>query len=141
MSDVIIAPAALFGKGDRSRTDHPINDDPNLPLGDKTAVTKDTHDDRYLTTELKTPTIADAVVRNNSTYEQKFTLVNLSLVGKKSSEGPKHTFDQSVITNFNKKNSDRTTKKVADDALTENFNMVATPFVQAKSIFPEIYNI
>lgn len=139
--DVIIAPTRLLGKGDRSRTSQSVNEQSSLPLGNRVAIVKDTFDDRYTTTEFKSPMVTDAISRNEQNIQQQHALVNMSLVGKESSNGPKHVHDQSCMKNFNDRNTDKRILQAHRDEETQNFNLVATPFVQAKPIFPEILNI
>ena len=140
MSEVSIAPAALLGKRNQAQTSFVINQQPNLPLGDKTAIVRDTFNYDSLSTEYKFPTVPDAVERNNNTNDQKFTLQISSSIGKKSAEGPKHIHDRTSIVNYIKKTDDQYTMNEYKNEMTSHFNLTATPFVTAKSIYPEIMN-
>lgn len=141
MSDVSIAPAALLGKRNQSQTSFVINQQPHLPLGDKTAIVRDTFNDDEMSTDYKSATIADSVERNKVTNEQTLNLItSAECIGKKSPQGPKHAHDLTSIVNYTKKNDDKMTMDEYNHEWTSHFNLTATPFVTAESIFPEIMN-
>jgi len=140
MSEVVIAPAALLGKIGRERNDHPINSTNHLPLGNETAEIVDRLGDDYKTTEYKFPTIADAKERNKETNEQKNTLVEMAQVGKVSEGEAKHVHDLSAVNTVSRNINDKMTLDEFRHEKESQFNLVATPFVQAEPIFPEIEN-
>ncbi len=122
MADVILAPAALLGKLGRERNAQPINESSHLPLGNEVANIKDKFNDNYVTVEYKNPTIPDSKVRNSQTNEHQLTLATINPIGKKSTDGPAHVFDQTAVNKVNRRINDDTTLNEYRAEKTARFN-------------------